>query len=75
MPTEEITIRVDPEAARVYKTASEEERQRLDALLSQRLREAIRGGDDLEQYMRDVSRRAQARGLTPEILRELLNEQ
>lgn len=75
MPTEEITIRVDPETARVYRTVPEPERRKLDLLLNLQLREVIRAGDSLEQFMREVSRRAQARGLTPEILQEILNEQ
>ena len=37
MQTEEITIRVDPQAARVYRAASEQERRKLDLLLSLRL--------------------------------------
>lgn len=75
MPTEEITIRVDPDAARAYRAAPEPERRKLDLLLSLRLHEAMGASDSLEQYMREVSRRAQARGLTPEILQEILNDE
>ena len=39
--TEEITIRVDPEAARAYRTASDENRRKLDLLLSLRLHDAL----------------------------------
>jgi hypothetical protein len=66
--TEEITIRVDPEAARAYRAASEQERRKLDLLLTLRLHDALRPGGALEDLMRDISRKAQERGLTPEIL-------
>jgi hypothetical protein len=66
--TEEISVRVDPEAARAYRAASEQERRKLDLLLSLRLHDALRPGDSLEELMRDISRKAQERGLTPEIL-------
>ncbi len=39
METEKITLRVTPEAARIYQSASEQERRKLDALLSLRLSE------------------------------------
>ena len=72
---EEITIRVDPQAASVYRSASDDERQRLDMLLSLRLSEATSGGQPLQQLMQDISRRAQKRGLTPEALKSMLDEQ
>jgi hypothetical protein len=72
--TEEITIRVDTEAARAYRAASEQERRKLDLLLSLRLHDALRPGGPLEDLMRDISRKAQERGLTPEILESTLRE-
>jgi hypothetical protein len=75
MQVEEITIRVDPEAANAYRTASEDERRKLDLLLTLRLKEATRPGSSLKQVIRDISRKAQERGLTPEILKSLLDEQ
>jgi hypothetical protein len=74
MLTEEITIRVDPEAARVYREAPEQERRKLDLLLSLRLHEAVHPSGSLKELMRDLSRKAQERGLTPEILETILNE-
>ena len=74
MLTEEITIRVDPEAAQAYRAAPEPERRKYDVLLSLRLHEAMRPGTSLKDLMRDISRRAQERGLTPEILESILNE-
>ncbi|HXG11031.1 MAG TPA: hypothetical protein VNK04_14830 [Gemmataceae bacterium] len=74
MRTEEITIRVDPEAAQAYRAAPEQERRKLDLLLSLRLRDALRPGRSLKELMRDISRKAQERGLTPEILESILHE-
>jgi len=74
MPVEEITIRVDAEAAQGYRAASDQERRKLDLLLSLRLQDALRHqGGTLEQLMRDISRKAQERGLTPEILESILH--
>ena len=74
MQTEEITIRVDPQAARAYRAASEQERRKLDLLLNLRLQDALHPGGSLQELMRDISRKAQERGLTPEILESILNE-
>lgn len=74
MPTEEITIRVDAEAAAVYRAATEQDRRKLDLLLSLKLHDAKRPSETLEEVMRDISRKAKERGLTPEILAEILGE-
>ncbi|MEW6666999.1 MAG: hypothetical protein AB1512_17490 [Thermodesulfobacteriota bacterium] len=74
METQEITIRVTPEVARIYRFASDEERRRLDALLSLRLSEVADSSLSLEEIMRKASEEAQSRGLTPEILKDILDE-
>jgi len=74
MRTQEISIRVTPEAARVYARASAQKRRKLNALLSAKLSEVGRARRPLEEIMSDISRKAQARGLTPEILESILNE-
>jgi len=74
MQTEDITIRVAPEAARAYRVASEQERRKLDLLLSLRLQGALQPSGALQELMRDISRKAQERGLTPEILESILRE-
>lgn len=74
---ENISIRVAADTARIYETASADERRKLDALVSSRLREFIRHrqqGQSLEEIMSDISRKAQERGLTQEKLDEILNE-
>ena len=75
MQTQEITIRVDPEAANAYLAASEEDRRKLDLLLSLRLQDVTQSTDSLERVMREISRRAQQRGMTPEILESILRDE
>jgi hypothetical protein len=74
MNVEEITIHVDSEAAQAYRGASEEQRRKLDLLLSLRLREATHPGVSLQEVMRDLGQKAQERGMTPEILQAILND-
>jgi hypothetical protein len=74
MYAESITIQVDPAAALAYRSVSDDDRRKLDLLLSLRLREMTRPGKSLEDVMDEVSRSAQERGLTPEILQSILNE-
>lgn len=74
MQTEPITIHVDPTAAEAFKAASDEERQKLEALLSLRLLEVARSKESLLDVMDEISRKAQERGLTPETLDDILDE-
>ena len=73
METREITVRLTPEAARIYEAASEQERRKLDLLLSLQLSGTAQPPRPLRQIMREASEEAQARGLTPELLDEMLN--
>ena len=75
MKTDEITVRVDAEAADAYRAASEQDRRKLEVLISLRLREATRGGGSLKELMREISRKAQKRGLTGEALDSILHDQ
>ncbi|REJ89238.1 MAG: hypothetical protein DWQ34_15670 [Planctomycetota bacterium] len=75
MAVEEITIRVDPEVAQAYRAASEEDRRKLELLISLRLKDATRSRQSLEALMNEISRNAQERGLTPEILEDILGDQ
>lgn len=75
METKAITIRVSPEAASAYETAPVEQQRKLDALLSLKLAEVTRAKRPLEVIMSEMSRKAQERGLTPEILESIVNEQ
>lgn len=71
---EQITISVPAEAARIYRSVSREEQQKLEALMSLRLMDALDPPQSLEQVMREVSRAAQERGLTSELLQALLED-
>ncbi len=75
MNTETISIRVDAEAAKAFKSVSEEDRRKLEALLSIRLSEITQREESLEAVMREISDKAKARGLNAEILKSLLNEE
>jgi hypothetical protein len=75
METKPITVRVNLEAARIFETASEEQKRKIEALLSLKLTQATRGNKKLEEVMNDISQKAQERGLTPEILDSILNDQ
>lgn len=73
MPNPTITIPLDPQTSRAYESASPQEKRKIQALLSLRLRELASGQyPSLQQVLDDVGRKVQARGLTPEILDSLL---
>ena len=75
MRSQEITIHVKPGAADAYHSASEEERRKLDLLLSLKLSEATESRRSLKDVMREISRNARKRGLTPETLESLLDDE
>jgi len=74
MKTATITIRLDAEAVRAFRAVPAQERKKLEALLSVWLLEATRTGESLTDIMRETSRNAQKRGLTPAILESMLRE-
>ena len=64
-----ISIPVDAETARVFHTASPDYQKKIQALLQLRLRElAELPTRSLVEIMDDIGAKAEARGLTPEIL-------
>lgn len=73
MTTRTISVRVSEEAARVYESASESERRKLETLVGIQLARRATSARPLEEVMRDMSCKAQGRGLTPEILAEILD--
>lgn len=76
MPAETISIEVDSETALALPAAGTEDRRKLDLLLSLRLRElTLNPPRPLQQIMDEVSRNAEERGLTPEILQTLLGDE
>jgi hypothetical protein len=75
METEVISIRVDAETAKTFKSLPDEDRRKLEALLSIRLSEVSRRGESLDTIMQEISEKAKARGLNPEVLKSLLDEE
>jgi len=73
MNAEAITIQVDPVAAQIYRSATDEQRRKLDILLTLRLHDFARPGPSLQEVLDEISRNAQERGLTPEILQDILD--
>ena len=74
---EKITISLDTDLAEIYRSASESERRKLDLLINIRLRSILESKSrrPLQEIMDDISRKAQKRGLTPEILQSILDEE
>ena len=75
MSTEVITLEVDSEAARAFKSASAEEREKLQAWLGIWLKEYAKSSPSLKEAMDEMGRAALERGLTPEILESILEEE
>ncbi len=73
MDTQEITIRVIQEAATIYQSASQQDRRKLDLLLSLRLSETAEPSRTIDAIMRDAGQEAQLSGLTEDVLKEILD--
>ena len=65
---------VNLEVAAAHRAASTVDRRKLDLLINLRLRDATCTGRSLQEVMREVSRNAQRRGLTPVMLQAILHE-
>jgi hypothetical protein len=63
-----INIPVDNETAKIYEKAPQADKKKMQILLSLWLREFEKPSISLDELMDDISRKAQARGLTPKIL-------
>ena len=76
MSTEVIKITVDSEAAQVFRSASTAEQEKLQELFGIWLKEYARAdSSSLKETMNDISRKAQSKGLSPEILDTILGEE
>ncbi|MBC7912204.1 MAG: hypothetical protein H7Y30_16985 [Pyrinomonadaceae bacterium] len=72
MSTEIITLEIDSEAAQAFKSASTDERRKLQVLLGIWLKEYAKTETvSLKETMDEISEKAQSRGLTPEILESI----
>lgn len=69
-----ISIPLDDEASQIYTSVSLEQQQKLQRLVNLLVREIESQPDTLLALMDDISIKAEAQGLTPEILANLLNE-
>ncbi len=69
-----ISIPVDPEIQSAFERASESERQALGLLVGVLLKEGW-AAQDLVQVMAEIGSRAEQRGMTPEILADLLSDE
>jgi len=74
MSTSEITIHVSSEIANTYRSASDEERRKMDLFLSLQLTEFMQSPESLEDAMNAMSDEAIRNGMTPEILESILND-
>jgi hypothetical protein len=76
MSTEVITLEIDSEAVQAFKSVSAEEREKLQILLGVWLKEYAKADStSLKETMDEINRKAQSRGLTPEILESILEEE
>lgn len=76
MATETITLEIDSEAAKTFKSISSEDREKLQVLLGAWLKEYAKADSlPLKKIMDEMSAEAQSKGLTPEILESILKEE
>jgi len=76
MLTETITLQVESGAARFYNDAPQTDKQKLQALFGSWLKQYAEGDvDSLKRTMDEISRNAENKGLTPEILESLLSDE
>jgi hypothetical protein len=75
MRSRTISISLDPQTAQAYSAAGDEEKLKIRAIMALWLRELTANElPSLEQVLDEVGRKAEARGLTPEVLHSLLKD-
>jgi hypothetical protein len=70
-----IQMQLDDDAVRIYQKASQTDKRKLNLLLSMWLREYGAPEMPLADLMDEISDSARSRGLTPEILESLLDDE
>ncbi len=76
MSTETITLQIDADAVRAFKSAPVDEQEKLQALLGVWLKEYARAdAASLQETMNRIGENAKSRGLTSEMLESILEEQ
>jgi hypothetical protein len=73
MAITKITIPLDAEAAEIYAQYPSEVQKKVRLLVSLWLRDFVFSERPLQAVMDEISKNAQSRGLTPEILESLLH--
>jgi hypothetical protein len=71
---ETITIQVDNEVAKLYQSAKIEEQKKVSNLIKLFFQPEL-AKKSLSQVMAEIADQAEKKGLTPEILEEILNEE
>ena len=69
---DQTTVAAESDGAELDRASSPAERRKLDPRVNQRLRGVAGSERSLEDIVREMSRNAQSRGLTEEILRTFL---
>ena len=69
-----ITIEVDLDIQQAFEQASEAEKQEIRSLISIFFRKSL-ASKNLVEVMEEIGTRAEARGLTPEILADILADE
>jgi hypothetical protein len=76
METKKITIEIDADTAKAYEGTTAEKQRKINVLLGLEIDEAMHEEEaSLKEIMQEMSRKAKARGLTPEILQSILDEE
>lgn len=71
-----LTLQLDAEAVQVFENISDSEKEKLEMLVSCLFKDYQKSSiKTLKKTMDNISEKAQARGLTPEILEEILAEE
>lgn len=73
MVTEPVTLQIEVDAARAFRSASADEQEKLQTLMSVLLREYAKAdATSLKRTMDEIGTRALDKGLTPELLDSIL---
>ena len=70
-----ITVPVDEEVAALYRQASPELQKKMQLLLSLWVREWVQNPRSLTMVMDEIAQKAAERGLTPQVLENLLDDE
>lgn len=75
-PKHSLTLQLDSEAVAVFEMISDTDKEKLEILVSSLFKEYHKSSiETLKQTMDEISKKAQKRGLTPEILEKILSEE